>query len=178
MPLSPEHQRQIAQFMFVVEHYLALAASAQDETTETFGMAKDDFMPGMPLTERREHLIRIGANLSSAAIRLTSIEDVLRDAGVANASYVACRRYFSNADGAGDVRGSTASEWLHVMLRDNAAHEEPSQSPVSVIGQRRRARQDCLEAITFAEAFMRLRQIASSLREALEQTHGMAAFPS
>ena len=176
MPLPVEHQRQIAQFMFIVEHYLTLAAPAQDEGTETFGMTKDDFMPGIPLTDRSRHLTRVSAHLSSAAIRLASIEDVMKDAGVGNPSYIACRKYFSSADGGDDLRGATASEWLHVMLRDNAAHEEPPQSPVSVIGQRRRARQDCLEAMTFAEALTRIRQITNSLRGQLEETHGMI-FP-
>jgi len=177
VPLPAEHQRQIAQFMFIVEYYLSLAAPAQLETTETLGMTKDDFMPGIPLTDRGRELTRIGAHLSSAAIRLASIEDVMKDAGVASSSYLACRKYFSSADGGEDSRGSTRSEWLHVMLLDNAAHEEPPQSPASVVGQRRRARQDCLESMSFARAFTQLREIADKLRARLEDTHGMM-FPA
>jgi hypothetical protein len=78
------------------------------------------------LTENTRRLTPIVAHLSSAAIRLASIEEVLKDANVQNDSYRQCRDYFNGRDGdADDPRGSTPSEWLHVMLRDNAAHEEP-----------------------------------------------------
>ncbi len=174
MPLPPEHQRQIAQFLFIAQHYLQLAEPAERETRETLGMTKDDFLPGVPLTERTRHLIAIGAHLSSAAIRLASIEDVLDDANVPNGSYRRCREYFSGGGpAADDPRGSTPSEWLHVMLRDNAAHEEPPAAPTSTKERRRRARQDCLEAMTFAVAFVQVRTIANNLRNDLIETHGL-----
>jgi hypothetical protein len=172
MPLPPEHQRQIAQFMFIAEHYLQLAEPAERESIETLGMTKDDFLPGSPLTEMTQRLTPIGAHVSSAAIRLASIEEVLKDADVQNDSYRECRDYF-NGRGEDDLRGSKPSEWLHVMLRDNAAHEEPSAAPASTVGRRRRARQDCLEAMTFAVAFVQVRSIARALRKDLTERHGM-----
>lgn len=60
MPLQPEHQRQIGQFMFIAEYYLRLAQPAERETTETLGMTKDDFLPGVPLTENTRRLTPIG----------------------------------------------------------------------------------------------------------------------
>jgi hypothetical protein len=175
MPLQPEHQRQIGQFMFIAEYYLRFAQPAERETTETLGMTKDDFLPGVPLTANTCRLTPIGAHLSSAAIRLASIEEVLKDANVQNDSYRQCRDYFNgHGEDADDPRGSTPSEWLHVMLRDNAAHEEPPVAPTSKVGRRRRARQDCLEAMTFSVAFLQIQYIARALRSDLIGKHAMA----
>ena len=86
MPLAPDHERQIAQFLLIAEEYLRLSAAARDEREETLGMTKLSFLPGEILTEKDRRLAVIGAHLSSAAIRLASIEDVLWDANEPNRS--------------------------------------------------------------------------------------------
>ncbi len=170
MTLTDEHKRQIAQFMLIAEHYLSLAAPAANEVQETLGMTKHDFLPGAAITDNSVRLAIIGAHISSAAIRLASVEEVLRNAGAANQYYVECRTYFSGRGKSqiGDPRASTCSEWFHVMLRDNAAHEEPPLAPANPISQRRRARQTNLENTTFARAYSKVREIAESLRTLLE----------
>jgi hypothetical protein len=122
MPLTPEHKRQIAQFMLIAEHYLSLAGPAAHER-ETLGMTKHVFMPSNPVTAASVKLAIVGAHISSAAIRLTSIEGVLEDAHNANPSYRRCRDYFNGKTSMpdNDLRGSTCSEWFHVRLRDNVA---------------------------------------------------------
>jgi hypothetical protein len=86
-------------------------------------MTKHVFMPSNPVTAASVKLAIVGAHISSAAIRLTSIEGVLEDAHNANPSYRRCRDYFNGKTSMpdNDLRGSTCSEWFHVRLRDNVA---------------------------------------------------------
>src|SRR5215470_14998392 len=130
--------------MLIAEEYLKLASPAQGEVTETLGMTKESFMPGAAVTENIRELTIVGAHLSSAAIRLASIEDVLRESGNAAPSYSECRAYYGGAERLGekqlddDPRGQGCSEWFHVMLRDNAAHKEPPRDHADTRTQRRR----------------------------------------
>jgi hypothetical protein len=101
--LTDQHRRQIAQFMLIVEVYLDLASPAIMETSETLGMTRHRFIPGESITSEDRTLAIIGAHVSSAAIRLASIQDVLDDAGVPNRSYRECRAYFSGKSTLDDV---------------------------------------------------------------------------
>ena len=172
MTFTDAHKRQIAQFMVIVQHYLDLASPAKAEREETLGMTKDSYLPGATATESTRQLTIIGAHLSSAAIRLASIEDVLKNAKVANRSYLECRAYF---DGQGDLSDSEAwarmPKWFHVMLRDNAAHEEPPVAPEGKKARRRRARQTYIENTTFADAYTMVHAIATELFEVLRARH-------
>lgn len=176
MPLNDDHRRQIAQFMLIAQHYLSLAAPAGKEGVETLGMTKHDFMPGAPINERTRGLAIIGAHISSAAIRLASVEEILTSANEPNLPYVECRAYFRGEASPqdDDPRASTCSEWFHVMLRDNAAHEEPPSAPTGRRAKRWRIRQNCLENTTFAQAYLRVCEIANSLRTLLTQEHGLS----
>jgi hypothetical protein len=171
--LDPVHARQIAQFMLIAETYLDLSSPASAETRETLGMTKYAFMPGSALDPRTRALAILGAHISSAAIRLASVENVLERAGESMPHYRACRDYF-NGDGPDNLNGRTCSRWFHVMLRNNAAHEEPSRTHLGVREQRRRERQDCIEMTTFSEAHSKIRAIANELQSLVTTTYGIA----
>jgi hypothetical protein len=174
MSLSKDQKREIAQLMFVARHYLRLATSAKGEAVK-MGNTKGDFASGATLGKRARRLTIIGAHLSSAAIRLASIEDVFEDAGIPNPSYVDCRAYFRGDPRLADTdpRAVTCSDWLHIMLRDNAAHEEPDPARTGRKGIRWKTRQSNLEHTTFADAFDKIRAIATDLRT-LSLKHGVA----
>jgi len=130
LPLDAEHKRQIAQFIVVVAYYLDLALPARRETDVTFEMTKLHYVPGATATARTRELTIISGNLSSAAIRLASIDDVLKIAGVSRKSYNECRSYFKGGGTLSDSDGQQRFDaWFHVMLRDGAAHEEPPIAP-------------------------------------------------
>jgi hypothetical protein len=110
----------------------------------------------------------LAAHLASTAIRLASIDHVLKTAKEARALYLACREYFrAKSCLADDARGHTCSQWFHVMLRDAVAHNEPRRGAPDKQNQRYQARQRCVEATTYDEAHDRLKQIAGELLEVL-----------
>lgn len=177
MPLTDAHRRQIAQFILIADSYISLANNAAGLTGETFGMTKLEFMPPASLSARARDLCLLSAHLSSAAIRLASIDEVLKWANEGRATYKECREYFSiGARSTGvDSRGESCSEWLHVMLRDNAAHEEPVAGDSSTIARARwNARQRLVERLTFSEVYAQLKVISAQLRAHLGSTFAMS----
>jgi len=152
MPLTDAHKRQLSQFALIADGYLRLASDSA-QIFETFGMTKTAFLPSSSITEEVQKLAMLSAHLSSAAIRLASMEEVLKWAGFSRTTYDECRSYFGwhPSIRTADERGQSCSEWLHIMLRDNAAHEEPPITHPDLEQQRRRSRQDCIERLTFAE---------------------------
>lgn len=175
MPLGTDEKRQIAQFLIIAEHYLELGAAAQ-QLSQTMGDSKARFMDPSRITSADCSLAITGAHLSSAAIRLASIEDVLDDAGVGDPSFVSCRAYFSGATSIAnnDPRASTCSEWLHVLMRDNAGHAEPPTHSSRLRDIRRCERQSFLLGLTLANAYAKLREIATSIRDRLARVHGFS----
>jgi hypothetical protein len=126
---------------------------------------KDAFALGATLTRRTRQLTILGAHLASAASRLASVEDVLDKACCNRTSYRECRQHFSSSKKAlrSDSRGSTCSEWFHIMLRDGVGHHETPEAPSEEHERRYRARQTCLESTTFREAYSKLVEIAGGL---------------
>jgi hypothetical protein len=174
MSLNAAHERQIAQFLLIAEGYLELASSAAT-ITETLGMTKARFWSPATVGGETRRLAMVGAHLSSAAIRLASIEDVLGKAGVPRRSYTECRDYFSGRSQlpATDNRAQNCSEWIHVMLRDNAAHEEPDESPTRLKEVRWRERQDCLVSLTFAATYAKVKEITLELVRQMKADYGI-----
>jgi hypothetical protein len=174
MPIGPDERRQIAQFLVIADYYLELAAPAA-AMLQTMGDSKRRFMDPTRITPEDRALAIIGAHLSSAAIRLASIEDVLDDAGVGDASYRECRGYFSGAArlANNDPRASTCSDWLHVMMRDNAGHAEPPTTSSNLRDVRRCERQDFLFGLSLSDAYARLCLIASAIRTRLAKNQGI-----
>ena len=74
MPLRDQDKRQIAQFWLIAGEYLRLGADAASNTADTFGMTKKEFIPSTAVTEETKKLAILSAHLSSAAIRLASID--------------------------------------------------------------------------------------------------------
>jgi hypothetical protein len=179
LPLCRCRKREIAQLMFVAEHYLRLAAPSAG-IQKKFGATIEDFASGQPVSDENQELVSLGAHFASAAIRLTSIDAVLKQAGVGRPVYLECLAYFTDKcfkkrrfqDS--DSRAITVSEWFHVMLRDNSTHEEPPLSATEPAEERRRGiRQQFLPEATFADAHARLTRTAAELRSWIEQAHGM-----
>ncbi len=132
-------------------------------------------MNKLSFTMRTQRLTIIGAHLSSAAIRMASVEDVLKQAQVANPSYLDWRAYFHGEKRFADSepRARTCSDWFHVMLRDNATHVEPPQAPTGRKAKRCRIRQTCIENTTFADAYSKLREISKALHRFLTVRHDL-----
>jgi hypothetical protein len=106
------------------------------------------------------------AHLASAAIRLASIDEVFDKANAGRGLYRECRGYFGRRTPiAEDPRGSSCSEWFHVMLRDAIAHIESPEEGAA----HDEARQRCIETTTFGEAHARLEQTADELAEVLAE---------
>jgi len=174
MPLTDAHKRQLSKFALIADGYLGLA-TASAQISETFGMTKAAFLPSSSVTDDVRKLAMLSAHLSSAAIRLASIDEVLKWAGFSRTTYHECRNYFGKRPSTTtvDLRGESCSEWLHVMLRDNAAHEEPPLMHPDLEQQRRRGRQNCIEGLTFAEVYAKLQQIATEIRDHLRAQHSL-----
>lgn len=175
MTLTADHQRQIAQFMVIAKSYLQNATPAAT-ISDTLGMTKAWYRPPAVLTVQMWNQTFVGAHLSSAAVRLAAVEDVLLKAGVQRAKYKECRWYFSakNHDAVMGLSHSKCSEWLHVMLRDNAAHEEPDRNPNEYYEKRWRERQDFIEALPFADAYRMVTHIADELAAHLIAQHSFS----
>jgi hypothetical protein len=176
MSLRDEQKREIAQLMFVARLYLTLGTPEGIDSAITMGVAKDEFKLTGPLSESaRRHTI-IGAHLASAATRLVSVEDVLKEAGCPRPLFSACRDYFNKGRGTTDPRGHTCSEWFHIMFRVAVGHGEPDQASTSEKKKTRyRGRQDCLEHTPFVVAYAKLREIEVDLAAFLQTHHGIVA---
>ena len=146
MALIPDQKREIAQLMFVARHYLLHLASAAPQRSMPMGATKDKFKLAGALARSTRSDTIVNAYLASAAIRLASVDDVLCAAGLPRTAYQECRKYFArSANATRDARGSTCSEWFHIMLRDAIGHAEPDQSPTVEQKKRYRDRQNCIE---------------------------------
>jgi hypothetical protein len=156
MPLTIDQERESAQLMFVARHYLSLVAKACKSSTTTMGATKVAFAGSRTLTkpERRETIVN--AHLTSAAIRLASVDKILSKAGCARLS-------------------SPLSEQFHVMLRDAVGHEEPDMWSTKTCGglNTYRERQERIENTTHADAYSTLRSIAHAVETFLKTRHGI-----
>jgi len=160
--------------MLVARDYLRLARRAAGQHAH-LGSTKAGSASGPAVSTVTRRDIMLGAHLASAAIRLASIDAVLSAANAGRLEYRDCRAFFRGSPQFvdSDSRASRPSEWFHVMLRDNATHEEPG--PPSLNPKRRRweIRQRLVERITFARAHAQLSLIADDLRTHLRKIHNL-----
>jgi len=162
MALTESQKREVWQLILVAREYLRLG---DPEHASGVGMSanKNTFMRG-PISPVAWSEVMKAAHLASAAIRLASIDEVLKRAGKGRPLYGECRAYFQkDSSGDDDPRGTSCSEWLHVMLRDSIAHNEPLEGVPGKHTQRYEARQRCIEATLVGEAYARLRQTEEDL---------------
>jgi hypothetical protein len=160
--LADSQKRELAQLMLVAREYLCLA---DPELIGNVGLSetKSAFTRGRLSADDWSQVMK-GAHLASAAIRLACIDDVLKDTPAGRPLYRECRAFFQKkgAPLADDPRGSTCSEWFHVMLRDSIGHREPQQASGRQ-ARRYEARQRCIESTSFGAAYARLRQTEQEL---------------
>ena len=163
MALTESQKREVWQLILVAREYLRLG---DPEHASGVGMSanKNTFMRG-PTSPVAWSEVMKGAHLASAAIRLASIDEVLKRAGRGRPLYRECRAYFQkDSSGDDDPRGTSCSEWFHVMLRDSIAHNEPLEGvPGKHAHQRYEARQRCIEATLIGETYATLRQTEEDL---------------
>lgn len=165
MTLGESQQREINQFLLVARKYLELGDPGHEAGAVGLSATKDAFRSGACVSVAEWALTMKAAHLASAAIRLTSIDEVLARANERRALYRECREYFGKDLPIIDPRGSSCSEWFHVMLRDAVAHNEP----LGERAPRYKARQRCIETTTFGDAHSRLERAANELAELLAQ---------
>lgn len=170
-----EQAREIRQLMFVAEWYLSQAEPARLETVRKLGDTAAEFMPGTMPSSEGQRLTFLAASLSSAAIRLATIDDVLRRDPIHDPrpAYVECVGYFGWTSPDPAWTFPSCTEWLHVMLRDAIAHSEPPQDTGENAQQaeRRSERQSLIQQLRFSEAYEVLLAIAERLRNDLTQKY-------
>jgi hypothetical protein len=159
--LSSEQRREINQLLFVARHYLRVVSKSALRTKTKMGVTKAAFEPGRSVPKSTRRRTIAVANLASAAFRLTAIEEIL-----STSRFRECRDYF-NGKRSTDHRGSTCSEWFHIMLRDSVGHSEPSPAS-NTKAQRYLARQSCIEETSLPRAHTQLRAIARMLEEEVQ----------
>jgi len=97
VPLSESQRRELAQLFLVAQVYLETASPEGEDCAMPLGATKDAFAPGTRLSPDDWSLAVRAAHLASAAIRLGSIDDVLRRANTGRELYGECRTYFGRA---------------------------------------------------------------------------------
>jgi hypothetical protein len=165
MALSPPKKREAAQLLLVAREYLELGSPPAALRDIRMSANANAFTKKL-VTNSEWSQTMLGAHLTSAAVRLASIDAVLKKGGVGRATYIECLTYFSRNRPtlpARDNRAQVCSEWFHVMLRDAIAHEEPQPSDPDEAQSRYETRQNLIEETTFGAAYAQLRQTADEL---------------
>jgi hypothetical protein len=168
MLLSAKQQREIRQLMYVARHYLRCASPAKKESLWKLGDTAPDFRSGLPPSRKTRRLALLGAHLSSAAIRLATVEKVLYKAKAPTGAYKACEAYYYDLSGS---QFPAPSDCLHIFLRDSIGHAEPPEISTSTHEPRWEERQKYIEALPFPDAYTFLEGIDRRLREHLTRRH-------
>jgi hypothetical protein len=166
MALGESQRRELVQLFLVAQVYLEMVGPEGEECTIPLGATKDAFVSGARLSLDDWSRAMKAAHLASAAIRLSSIDQVLDKGHHGRSVYQECRRYFGRGGKTmpADPRGSACEGWFHVMLRDAVAHNEPPDVDTPEwLAVRFEARQLSIEATPFGHALSRLRQTAEHL---------------
>lgn len=169
--LDLAREREIRQLIWVADDYLARASAARSENGKV-GDEAAAFTSEVPPDAKTAHRVRLSSDMTSAAIRLGTVEEVLAGSGHPRPGYLECDRYFGRKK---RPPGSSfpGPAWLHLMLRNNASHEEPPADPKTDLARRREERQAFVVGLTFVETYATLEKIAAELREHLRQKHGL-----
>ena len=168
MSLHPKQQREIRQLMYVARHYLRCASQAKRERLQTLGDTASDFRSGILPSQKTRRLALLGAHLSSAAVRLATVEKILYKAKVPTDAYKVVEAYFYDLSGS---EFPAPSECLHILLRDSIAHQEPPEGSGCTKPQRWEERQRSIERLSFPDAYKFLEGIDRRLREHLTEKH-------
>jgi len=161
LTLGVEEQREVRQLLFVARYYLRQASAAKKERLRRLGDTAADFKAGVRPTRKTRRLALVAAHLSSAAVRLATIEKVLSASRSPTDTYKACQAFYQKE--VSDY--PPATDCLHVLLRDSIGHAEPRA------GSRWRKRQDDIQELSFATAYDTLATIEGTLRGHLKTKH-------
>jgi hypothetical protein len=121
-------------------------------------------------------LFHLGVHLGSAAVRLVSVEYVLREANLGTPEDKACSAYFGNGKSPAINLATVQDKWLHFLLRHSAAHEETTKKRGAVIEKRIQDRNDLLGRLSFSYAYATLLGIRNDLRSEVNR-HCSPALP-
>jgi len=158
--------------MFVAFRYLQSASVPSEYASVTLGWTAREFPLGGALRKELCELTTISAHLASAATRLATVDEMLKEL-VARPAYSECRRYFSRAKEGRPPRIDLRErpEWFHIMLRDVVGHPEPdpfrSLDDIDLHG-RRAERKRLISQTTLGRARSQLRETAAELKRLLK----------
>lgn len=165
MPLDESQKREVIQLLLVALAYLRLASPPTTFEDLTLSNAASAFSKAT-LDDFDWAQTMLGANLASSAVRLASADELLEKTQTGSRHvYTECRAYFRKGSKArlSDTRGSTCSEWFHIMLRDAIGHRERDTTSDATQKTRYDDRQICIERTSFRYAHTRLQQTAEEL---------------
>ena len=144
--LTPDYQREIRQRWLVVKHYLRLARERQKalppyQLAKAVGELALPFAVKGPIDPKTRSLNILGANLSSAALRLAIIEERLDAAGLSwtmKDYRQECAKPYDR-EAFKRVFLARKNEWLHVMTRNNLipvdeAHKAERYGSMDAVG--------------------------------------------
>jgi len=179
--LDVDQKRQIIQLWITARSYVLKARRAGAETRQiTHGDIKLKFEEGCTPSADDLQILYMGADLTSAAVRLVTIEEILHslEPRRSTTGYQSLVGYFGTKDLHPRLElGTGLDSWLHVLMRHNLAHEEPLISdPSSESNWRRLQRQQVLESLTVAQSCTSLRVVVETLKKVLNG--GVVKLPS
>ena len=175
MTIDPDQRRELAQLRFAAEYYLQLAkrlkrrieseSSSRMPLDETIRNLSANFAVALQAKRNELSVHRLIAHLSSAAVRLVTIEERL-----SGLCHTPTSRQDLDAKAKGNDRSSLGklfaknrSKWLHIFLRDNVAHIERANKP------KYQARQDSIESMTPREIFEEMTKITKRVLNTLKK---------
>jgi len=165
MALSDPQRREAAQLLLVAGEYLKLAAPPPDASEDPLGAATEAWTRAALTDPEWRHTIRT-AHLSSAAVRLTALDELLEETQTGPRNAVSsCRAYFKANSSTPGPLARHAAFWFHVLLRDAIGHPEPGATPPADPQQlaRYQERNHGIAATTWADAIARLTTTTDTL---------------
>lgn len=166
MKLSPEGVRECRQLWLIAGAYLGMAEGLKG-CPKTHAELRAACAPGDGLADEDGKVLLLSAHLCSAAIRLASLSEKLGDPEVK-----ACRAYFKAVNSISPsflvTAGPHLPSWLHVMLRDDVAHEEESKAGYEL-------RRSLVSKLQMSQAYAIIVAIRDSLERVIRKDHAAKA---
>jgi len=164
MGLNEFQRREVVQLILVAREYLLLAKPPKESESLNLSHAIPAFTKAT-LSSSEWSQTMTGAHLASSAVRLASADELLEKTRTGSRHvYTECRAYFRKwSKSPQNIRGSTCSEWFHIMLRDAIGHREGDTTEDIEQTNRYDQRQRCIEQTSFLAAHARLQRTVDEL---------------
>lgn len=160
----PIPKREIRQLWFAAEEYFCIAKQMfKDSRLNTYlpltmHETSKWFDSGIPKVAEQREITLLVAHLSSASIRLCTIDECFFDEKdkIIPGNYTRLPSFKAGKLTKADIKGNG---YIHQILRDNIGHRERAGPYVP--------RQDCIDALTVQEIFEYLNEIMKKFGNAL-----------